>query len=66
MSDVIDKLRDDSRYYGKFGRQFLSNSDIKVLLEDPSKYGVPTPDNPAFAGVASSISSSLSRRRQLT
>ena len=50
MSDTIDKLRNDEDYYGKFGRQYLSNSDIKVLLEDPSKYGVPTPDNPAFAG----------------
>ena len=50
MSDVIDKLRNDEDYYGKFGRQYLSNSDIKVLLENPSKYGVPTPDNPAFAG----------------
>ena len=50
MSDTIDKLRDDANYYGKFGRQFLSNSDIKVLLDDPSKYGVPTPDNPALAG----------------
>ena len=50
MSDTIEQLRDDSKYYGEFGRQFLSNSDIKVLLEDPSQYGVPTPDNPAFAG----------------
>lgn len=49
MSNVIDKLRDDSHYYGKFGRQFLSNSDIKVLLDNPSQYGVPTPDNPVFA-----------------
>ena len=50
MSDTIEQLRDDSKYYGEFGRQFLSNSDIKVLLDDPSQYGVPTPDNPAFAG----------------
>jgi len=49
MSDIIDKLRDDANYYGKVGRQYLSNSDIKVLLENPSMYGVPTPDNPAFA-----------------
>ena len=50
MSDIIDKLRDDANYYGAVGRQYLSNSDIKVLLEDPSRYGIPTLDNPAFAG----------------
>ena len=49
MSDIIDSLRDDANYYGKVGRQFLSNSDIKTLLTNPSMYGVPTPDNPAFA-----------------
>jgi len=49
MSDIIEQLRDDANYYGKVGRQFLSNSDIKVLLDDPSKFGVPTPDNPVFA-----------------
>jgi hypothetical protein len=42
-------LRDDANYYGKVGRQYLSNSDIKDLLTDPSKYGVPTPDNIVFA-----------------
>lgn len=49
MSDIIEQLRDDANYYGKVGRQFLSNSDIKTLLTNPSMYGVPTPDNPAFA-----------------
>jgi hypothetical protein len=50
MSDIIEQLRDDANYYGKVGRQFLSNSDIKTLLTNPAMYGVPTPDNPAFAG----------------
>lgn len=49
MSDIIEQLRDDANYYGKVGRQFLSNSDIKTLLTNPSMYGVPTPDTPAFA-----------------
>lgn len=49
MSDIIEQLRDDAKYYGKVGRQFMSNSDIKVLLDNPSMFGVPTPDNPAFA-----------------
>ena len=49
MSDIIEQLRDDTKYYGKVGRQFMSNSDIKVLLDNPSMFGVPTPDNPVFA-----------------
>jgi hypothetical protein len=49
MSDIIEQLRDDAKYYGKVGRQFMSNSDIKVLLDNPSMFGVPTPDNPVFA-----------------
>jgi hypothetical protein len=49
MSDIIEQLRDDANYYGKVGRQYMSNSDIKVLLDNPSMFGIPTPDNPAFA-----------------
>ena len=49
MSDIIEQLRDDANYYGEVGRQYLSNSDIKVLLDNPTMFGVPTPDNPAFA-----------------
>ena len=49
MSDIIEQLRDDANYYGKFGRQYLSNSDIKVLLDNPAMFGVPIPDNPVFA-----------------
>ena len=32
---VIEKLRHDKHYYGKFGQQYLSNSDIKDLLDNP-------------------------------
>jgi len=32
---IIDKLREDEHYYGEFGSQFLSNSDIKTLLKNP-------------------------------
>jgi hypothetical protein len=45
MSDIIEQLRDDANYYGKVGKQYLSNSDIKVLLDNPAMFGVPTPDN---------------------
>ena len=29
----------DSNYYGDFGKQFLSNSDIRTLLSNPEKFG---------------------------
>ena len=45
-ANIIEKLRNDEHYYGKFGKQYLSNSDIKTLLEDPLKYGQPTPGSP--------------------
>lgn len=47
--DVIDMLRDDTNYYGDFGKQYLSNSDIGTLLKDPSQFGVTQIDNPNFA-----------------
>ena len=34
----IQKLKDDKLYYGKFGQQWLSNSDIYTLLNDPSSF----------------------------
>ena len=42
---------DYMEYYGEFGRQYLSNSDIKVLRENPKEYGVPREDNKAFARI---------------
>ena len=35
---VIDLLRDDSNYYGDFGKKYLSNSDIGKLLDNPSEF----------------------------
>ena len=32
---IIKKLTQDEHYYGKFGKQFLSNSDISILLKNP-------------------------------
>lgn len=49
MESVIEKLRDDSNYYGAFGKQYLSNSDIGTLLSNPKEYGVSRPDNANFA-----------------
>ena len=34
---IIKKLTQDEHYYGKFGKQFLSNSDISILLKDPRR-----------------------------
>ncbi len=40
MTD-LDKLKDDHHYYGEFGRNFLSNSDIINLLNDPKSFRKP-------------------------
>ena len=32
---IIDKLRDDTWYYGAYGQQYLSNSNIGTLLTNP-------------------------------
>ena len=49
MKDVIDKLRNDAEYYGGIGKNYLSNSDISALLNDPKEFGVSRADNPIFA-----------------
>ena len=33
--EELEKLKEDEHYYGKFGKQFLSNSDISTLLTNP-------------------------------
>lgn len=42
MNKIIEDLKDDSKYYGKLGSKYLSNSDIGTLLKDPAKFKVPT------------------------
>jgi hypothetical protein len=42
ISRILKKLENDENYYGEYGQQFLSNSNIKTLLEDPLKFGTPT------------------------
>lgn len=32
---ILEKLKDDAEYYGEFGKQFLSNSNISTLLTNP-------------------------------
>ena len=38
---IIERLRNDDDYYGSFGRQFLSNSDIGKLINNPKSFGLP-------------------------
>ena len=45
---VIEKLREDKDYYGEFGKQYLSNSDISTLLNNPLALGKPLEPRPAF------------------
>ena len=33
--EIIDKLKQDEHYYGDYGKQFLSNSDVAILLKNP-------------------------------
>ena len=35
---IIEKLKDDSHYYGVVGKQYLSSSDITTLLYEPEKF----------------------------
>ena len=46
--EAIEKLRDDSNYYGDFGKKYLSNSDISTLLSNPLALGKPLAPRPAF------------------
>ena len=46
--EIYNKLRNDKHYYGKFGQQFLSNSDISALLKNPKDLHKPKPSIPAF------------------
>ena len=35
---ILQKLQKDSEYYGKFGKQFLSASNIRQLLYEPTEF----------------------------
>jgi hypothetical protein len=48
-SSVLDRLRNDEDYYGAFGRQYLSNSDISSLLGNPKDFGKSSGDNVNYA-----------------
>jgi hypothetical protein len=48
QEEVLEKLKDDSNYYGEFGKQYLSNSDISALLKDPLSFKAPSEMTSAF------------------
>lgn len=39
MKEIIERLRNDEDYYGEYGRQWLSNSNIGTLLSNPREFG---------------------------
>ncbi len=45
---IVKKLKDDKHYYGDFGKQYLSNSDISKLLTDPLSLRQEQKQIPAF------------------
>ncbi len=40
--EILDRLTNDEDYYGAFGRQYLSNSNISTLLSNPLMLGEET------------------------
>ena len=46
--EILNKLRDDENYYGEFGKQYLSNSDISALLNNPLDFKKQMPPSPAL------------------
>jgi len=46
--NILNKLSDDKHYYGVFGKQFLSNSDIGTLLSNPLALGSEVKSSPAI------------------
>jgi hypothetical protein len=45
---ILELLKNDNEYYSGVGRNYLSNSDIGTLLNNPKEFGVPREDNKAF------------------
>ena len=43
--EILKNLEDDEKYYGDYGKQFLSNSDIRALLNDPLNFKKPIVGN---------------------
>ena len=48
LKEIYNKLKDDKHYYGDYGKQFLSNSDISTLLKNPTMLHNDKKQSPAF------------------
>jgi hypothetical protein len=46
--EILEKLKDDEHYYGEFGRNFISNSDIRTLMTNPLDFKKPSEQFPHF------------------
>jgi len=46
--EILNRLKNDEDYYGEFGQQFLSNSNISTLLNNPLALKEPMKKIPAF------------------
>lgn len=48
-AQVLELLKNDQEYYGGIGKNYLSNSDIDTLLNNPKDFGKAREDNKVFA-----------------
>ncbi len=48
LEEIVNKLKSDEHYYGEFGKQYLSNSDIYALLNNPLDFKKPSESSAAF------------------
>ena len=48
LKEIVNKLKSDEHYYGEFGKQYLSNSDIYALLNNPLDFKKPSESSAAF------------------
>ncbi len=39
MKEILERLKNDEDYYGEYGKQWLSNSQIGTLLRNPKEFG---------------------------
>jgi len=45
MKSILKKLQEDKHYYGAYGKKYLSNSNIGVLLTNPREFGKPSQES---------------------
>ena len=48
LIEIVNNLKDDTKYYGAYGKQWLSNSDIGTLLKNPKNFRQPQQETKAM------------------